>query len=440
MRNVVLVIAVVAAALVAAAPSWAASTVLVTSNANAGPGTLRAAVEKANGDAGVRTILIRPGLGTITLTEPVVYTGGQDLTLDGSGETVSGAGGDTTAPANRTWGGGLFVSNSAADLTLLRTRFTDSFNNGVAVLVPGGATGAVSVRLLDVRISGSQFHGLFVDGQSSSGYNTDDEPHASCSDPHPFDSAASVEVRIQSSTITGSGDLDPGYDDSLATGCPRDFDGLRVDDGGEGGIDATLLASSFDGNLADGVELDESGNGNVVTSVVGSSFDENGDSGATIDGITDPDDGFDIDEAGEGSVDARLVNARVRSNLDEGLDFDEAGAGSVELRLVNTRSTDNTDENVKVDEEDAGDVVVTMTNVVIANSEDEEGVQLTETGDGNVDVRVVNTSSTGNDKESFQVDQEDAGAGIARFVNVTFDSMPKVSASGVTVIPASLAS
>ena len=59
------------------------------------------------------------------------------------------------------------------------------------------------------------------------------------------------------------------------------------------------------GNLADGVELDEMDDGDVVARARHSHFDHNGDAGSTIDGLTDLDDGFDIDETGPGDLDVR---------------------------------------------------------------------------------------------------------------------------------------
>ena len=78
-----------------AAPALAASksVVKVTSAANAGPGSFREAVETANGDDRIKRIRFDKSL-FVGLTESVVYTGEQNLEIDGKGSTLSGAGGD----------------------------------------------------------------------------------------------------------------------------------------------------------------------------------------------------------------------------------------------------------------------------------------------------------------------------------------------------------
>lgn len=294
----------------------------------------------------------------------------------------------------------------------------DSFNNGLAVFVPAEAYDEVKVSLWDVVVSGAQFHGVFVDGQSSSGYNTDDVPHPNCTDPHPVDSAASIRVVIKHTDIVDNGVLAATFDDSTATGCPRDFDGLRVDDGGEGGIHATLSHSHFDGNLADGVELDEMGDGSVSAWVRHSRLELNGASGETIDGLTDLDDGLDIDETDAGDILTRIVRSEINRNLDEGLDLDEADAGSVILQMVQTEASENEDENVKVTQlqneaADEGTIIASFRSVDVNDSVDGDGIKLEcfdngsdENLVGTIFAAVQNSTVTGNNSDDIQLEAD----------------------------------
>jgi hypothetical protein len=267
-----------------------------------------AAVGAANGDPSITEIVFAPN-AVIELTDEVRYTGAQDLTLVGRGATLSGA---TVIADTDTWGSGLFVSQSGGDLTVERLTFADSFNNGLAVFLPEGS-GTVEIVLDQVTVTDAQFHGVLIDGQATTGYNTDDFIHPDCVDPHPTNSGTSIDITVDRSVITGAGQL-VGYDISQATGCPQDFDGLRVDQGGDGDLIADLDRSTFDGNLADGVELDEKGDGSVDATVDRSTFNDNGDTVAidcTVEEfcgddlgqeIEDLDDGFDIDEEDAGDL------------------------------------------------------------------------------------------------------------------------------------------
>lgn len=402
-----LVAALFGSAIVAGAGTAGAATSKVTSSADSGPGSFRAAVEAANTDPSINKIKFMPGLVVELLTE-VAYSGAQDLKINGRGSTVSGATGD--AAANTTWDSGLFVSESAADLELSNISFVDSFNNGVAVFLPSSG-GTMKLKLRNVRISGAQYHGLLVDGQSSSGYNTDDVIHPNCTDPHPVDSGVTILVDIKNATVVDSGDLAPSFDTSIATGCPQDFDGVRVDQGGPGDIEAEVKNAHFDDNLADGMELDETGDGSVYAEVKNSTFEGNGETVPPSDrpDLTDLDDGLDIDEADAGDIIAEVKNTSLSGNFDEGLDLDEAGDGDVEVEVKNSIADGNMDEGLKVDEEDDGNLVIEIKNTSSSGSSDDDGVSLGETGDGDIEAEIKNSDFDGNDGDGLNIGQEDAG-------------------------------
>jgi hypothetical protein len=406
--------------------SSSSSSLRVTSDADSGPGSFRAAVEAANLDQAIDTISFEQGLH-VELLDEVVFTGQQDLTIAGRNSTISGA---AAAPDTDTWDSGLFVATGGGDLEIGRLTFEDSFNNGIAVFLPAGS-GDVEIDLTRVIVRGAQFHGVLIDGQSTTGYNTDDVVHFACSDPYPVDSGSSIRLDVVRTEITGAGQLAGGYDISLLTGCPQDFDGLRVDQGAEGDITGSIVRSSFDENLADGVELDEKGDGGVDVVVARTSFVSNG---ATVeiectaeylaspeylaaadpeacdagDFLADLDDGFDIDEEDAGDLVADVSRVSADANSDEGLDFDEAGEGDIVVTVRRVDAIGNTDEAFKASEEDGGDVIVNIARSTF-DTVDNDGVQVEEEGAGSVDVVIVRTTVTGRDGDGVRIDEADAG-------------------------------
>lgn len=467
-------------AVAVAQPATAAS-VTVTNGNDSGDGSFRAAVEAANGDAAVDTITFRGGI-EVDLDSAVVFTGGQDLTIDGKDAVVSGA----TVPVDTdTWDSGLFVATGGGDLTLSRIGFADSFNNGVAVFLPDGGDD-VTITLDRVTVTNTQFHGVLIDGQSTTGYNTDDIVHLGCTDPYAVDSNSSIELDVSRTTITGAGQLTDGYDTSLLTGCPQDFDGLRVDQGGEGDITGTLSRGAFDVNLADGVELDEKGDGGVDVVVERTTFNANGATEgvectqAYLDALdlADPDedfdrcdvteapdfellfdldDGFDIDEEDAGDLVAHVSRSEVSGNNDEGLDFDEAGdgdlvaiaeritaisnndeafktseegEGSVIASLSRSTLVDGSDDATTFEEADGGDVVVTVERSTITGH-DGDGVKAEELGDGSLTVTIDRSTASGQtDGDGANLTEEDDGTAT---VTVTRSSMNGNDDDGVDV-------
>lgn len=404
-------------------------TVRVSSSADSGEGSFRAAIEAANGDPEIDRIVFRSGVDVL-LESPVEYTGDQHLSLLGRDNVISGD--PAAAAANPTFDGGLFVSRSGADLSMRRLTFAGSFNNGLAVFLPADA-GDMTIEMNRVTVADSKFHGIFVDGQSTTGYNSDDVPHPGCTDPHPVDSAGSITIKLKNGAVIGNGTLAGGFDDSTATGCPRDFDGVRVDDGADGGIHAEFSRMAFDGNLADGVELDETGDGGVGAIVTRSTFDANGNSGETVDGLEDLDDGFDIDEVGPGDIWVSIARSSMSNNFDEGLDLDEAGEGSVDVQIHTVVADGNEDEGVKVDEEDDGDLSVGMGRTSSSNSLSQDGVDLTEEGDGNLWLVVDRSVIVGNDNNGIAAEQADAGEGgiLVKRSDLTGNGEEPIDAEGI---------
>jgi hypothetical protein len=248
-------------------------------------------------------------------------------------------------------------------------------------------------------------------------YNTDDEPHAACLDPHPYDSAAGIRLVVNRSAIIDNGRLPLTYDDSTATGCPRDFDGVRVDDGGAGGVSASVTRTVVTGNLADGVEYDERDAGHVISYAAFSTFSANGESGTTGDGLEDLDDGFDIDEAGDGNLVATFYRVDVEDNRDEGLDLDEEGKGDAKLRVTRVNANRNEDQGVKIDESNDGSLTASIYRSTVNDSLSQDGIEFTEEDDGDLDARIWRSTVTGNDDAGVKGEQQPTGSGTLRIVN-----------------------
>jgi hypothetical protein len=277
---------------------------------NDGKETVSAFTSYANGQA--NTILVK-NVANIALASPVTYTSGRNLTLVGQGTTIRPvAGSEQDYDLFRATGGG--------NLNFSNLTVRDGAT-ALEVNVPAARTGLLSVVLTQVHLTGNGRFGLEIDDQIGD------------ADGLGADSPASISLVMALCNVTGNG----------FTEGDSDLDGVRIDEGGEGGIVAVISACHIDGNGADGLELDERGNGDSRLTATNSTFNNNGPNDPE-----DTDDGIDLDEDGAGSIWAKLVNASINGNFDEGLTLNSARSVSVEL--INVLANDNTDEGIKVDE------------------------------------------------------------------------------------------
>ena len=346
------------------------STVTVTDAGDAGLGTLRAAIEAANGDSSIDAIVIDDSVGDIEIITPLEYTGGQPLSIDGGGITIEpNVAGDFD----------LLISSGGANLSLSNMTVQDGAI-GISVPVPADAEGVVSVSLTNVNVIDNKLFGLFVDDQTN---NSD----------------ASIRLDVADSSFTGNG-----------TG-GSDNDALRVDEGGLGNIVAHVTDSHFDDNGGDGFELDEKGDGGITLTVARSTFNDNGD--------FDPDDledGMDLDEADAGSLHVTIVDSTFNGNFDEGLDLDEEQDGNVWVSLLRVDANDNEDEGIKIDEKfddddigSAGNLFVSLVDVEASRSKSQEGIAITEEGAGNFTAILRGVIANDNDKEGIELVEEGPG-------------------------------
>jgi len=431
-----------------AAPALAAP-LMVTSTADSGDGSLRAALEAASAATEPQQVIIATHDGPIQIESTLTYSGMAPLTLIGTGQTI-GSAEDVTLLAV-TMGADMSISNLTFEgpggySIEARSELGATAGKGIFVDVRDDQEGTVVLELVNVTVTGTAGHGVHVsdctladDCGGGSGGAGEGSP-------------ASIELSLVNVTVE-------------ATAYGRfDADGLRVDERGPGDILFGALGSRFAGVGADGVELDEGQDGDVIVTVVTSEFIENGgycdpdllaaympeedegefEEGAVMeDAIPGPitgspddgcferevdlyddgsveayefgidvDDGFDIDEAGPGGMSVTVVDSLMLGNLDEGYDFDEEDAGDIVVTFQQTLAADNTDDGYKMSEEGDGDVIGTVLN---AEASDNGGVGFVfeEEDGGDVDVVVVNVMTNGNDdgELGLEVVQEDDGEG-----------------------------
>ncbi|MEL7298820.1 MAG: hypothetical protein AAFM92_00415 [Pseudomonadota bacterium] len=419
---------------------------LAASVASAGGHAMDAADLQAALDAGGTVIVTGPVASDTTLT----YSGTDPLTIVGGGNTITMSanadilaiteGADVTITGLALVGPGGFSIENRGDMD-------GPAGKGLFVRVPEDATGTVSVSLTDVSVAGVANHGIHVsdcslaDACGGGGGGAGEG------------SAASISLAIAGVTV-----------DAAGTGA-FDADGLRVDERGAGSILFTAANSTFTNVGADGIELDEGQEGDVIVTAVGLNAVTNGnycdpailntflpdpaegefEAGAFAEADVPPavtgspddtcierevdlhddgsveefafgldlDDGFDIDEAGPGSIHAAFILGDITGNLDEGLDFDEEDAGDIRL-YVNALSADgNTDDAIKFTEEGPGDGIVEIVASRVTGNGG-PGLVFEEADEGDLIASVTDVDAQGNDDGETGVEavQEDDGAGF----------------------------
>ena len=323
--------------------SAVAKTVTVSASGDSGLNTFRAAIDKASKDKLVDSINFQPGLTPVELKTPVIYTGTQTLVIDGGGATVSQKGSEN-----------LLIANGGGDLHLFNISFTKALRSGIVVNVPAGSLPREQTVLLNnVILRDNGWYGLHFDDQSGG-------------DGAGSDSSSSLRLFVIDSTVTNNNN--PALSPSSS-----DKDGIRVDEGGIGGVTTIIVRSALDKNAAEGIEIDETGTGDVIVNVSKSSFDDNG---AQPQKLSDLEDGLDIDEAGPGSIRVNIAESTISGNRDEGLDLDEADDGEIYLSAVEVEASGNADENMKVTQLGDGSITALFRAVTAKNSKYGDGVKL----------------------------------------------------------------
>lgn len=359
------------------------------------------------------TIIVQ---GRIVLDAPLVYTGDNDLTLLGRGARIVGPFAEIDAPTpsaarvgEPTVGDALQIFG-APDLAIEGVRFEGQTGHGIYFEVYAEATGTVGIDLTGVDFRGQGLSALwFEDQENAAG---------------PIESDASVSLSLERVSVRGTGFAD-GPSDICALndedlGCEwADFDGMRINEGGLGDIAMDFRNVDFRGNAGDGIEFDETDAGAVLGAVTNGSFDDNG---SQPQFPVDLEDGFDIDEAGDGGIRLAMERVSINGNIDEGLDLDEEGNGDVELSLVRVNAIGNQDDNVKVSEDadledvgpagDTGGVFFSFTQLRANGALDGDGVALEGFGAGRVVGTIERSQIRRNADDGLQAEQAAGGPGV----------------------------
>lgn len=436
------------ALLLAASPALS-ETLMVTTFDASGDGSLQAALDTAAASVERTTILVSDAAGTLTTETGLTYNGPSALAIFGNGLTVASPNNVTLLSAIGTdelhldgirfEGPGGFSITERGDLD-------GTAGKGIFLDVADDAAGDIDLILSGVSVSGVAGHGVHVsdctladDCGGGGGGAGEGSP-------------ASINVRLNNVLIqnVGHGRFDA--------------DGLRVDERGEGDITLTAMDVTVQGVGADGIELDEGQEGDVTVEMISGNFIDNGaycdpalleafmpavpeaefdEGNMTADAIPGPiteapdnsciervvdlyddgtveeyefaidlDDGFDIDEAGPGSLFGSFTGGEMSGNLDEGYDFDEEDAGDIEVVFTGFAAYGNTDDGIKLSEADDGNVFLVAT-AIEATGNGGVGIVAEEEDAGNLSMVLVGITTIGNDGGELGVEgvQEDAGEG-----------------------------
>jgi hypothetical protein len=354
------------------------SKVFVSNSDDAGPGSFRDAVDQANGNPAITRIQFLGGVSTIALQQTVLFTGAQGLTIDGNGATLDG-----TAAV-----GPAFLATGGDDLAVWNLTVRNARAEGIAVEIPGSANGTFHLSLFKVDIINNLGHGVLVTDRENPG-----TPDRDGSD-------ASVDVSVVNSRF-----INNGYS-------VFDRDGLHVNEGGDGDLIITIKHSLARDNAADGIDASERGSGDVRVDMFGSHVIGNG-------GFGLPEDGFKIDEAGDGSIVGNVFLSSANNNFEEGFDFNENHAGDLRVDMQQVEANGNREEGIDYEEDDnfagGGDIVTTMVHITAngngAGDTDDPGLKIREQGVGNLDVTLNHVEVSNNLVGGIQI-REDAGGNL----------------------------
>lgn len=408
-----------------------AAPIQVTNGNDSGEGSMRAALNAvAEGKA---DSVIVTSKDDIMINSTLTYTGQAPIAIYGNGQIIKTAkntdllavsqGADLNISGLKFEGPGGFSIQNRGDLT-------GEAGKGIFVNLRDNQTGNLTVTLNDVEVSGVAYHGIHIsdcDIAKDCGAGAGGEGGGS---------PASIAVNAYNLNI-----YNVGYG-------RVDGDGLRVDERNEGDILFTAHNSRFNKVGADGVELDEGQNGDVIVNVSNVDFSNNGgycqkdllqpllpspveaefkDGEMSADKVPaeitgsaddkcferevdlyasgsveayefgiDFDDGFDIDEAGNGSIKTILYSSTIHNNLDEGLDFDEEGEGDIEITVIDSAASGNTDDGFKMTEEENGNLTALISSSH-ADKNGGKGIVLEAKGAGKVAALIENSTTANND-------------------------------------------
>ena len=271
------------------------------------------------------------------------------------------------------------MADGGGDLSLSDLTIEGAPSYGLLVDVPDDRTGVQRVDLDRVTVRNSRLHGVLINDQAF--YLTDPDSTSDAG------STASLAVSVSGSLFEENGNG------------AVDYDGFRINEGGDGSIDATVKHTTSTGNGADGLELDERGAGDASFSLQHTSLVNNG-----FLSTEDPDDGIDVDEAGPGSIIARFNNVDVSNNSEQGVDLNENGEGDLRVTMSQVTGSGNGQEGIEFEEDDdvagGGNLVADLKNVTTNGNgillDGDAGLKLREKGAGDLIATVAQATALNN--------------------------------------------
>ncbi|MCC7002953.1 MAG: hypothetical protein IT357_12420 [Gemmatimonadaceae bacterium] len=314
----------------AAAVAVRPRTLLVTESGDAGPGTLRDALDEASADPTVTRIRIDPVVFSITPNTPLTFTGTQALTIEGGQISVFG---HYTPDA-------LFDLRVRSAITITDMWILHSQGIGVRVVVPEDATGTVRVTMHRVGLAGHRGHGVLVNDLPE--YLTDPNTASITGAP------ASLRVEVTGSFFgqigQGGFDLDGSPLPAIA-----DADAIRINEGGDGNAVVILRSLQVAQAGNDGVHVDERGNGNIDFRFETSTVIESGWATPTL-----PGNGVRLLETGAGTLTSNVTDVTTNTSAAQAFGYSESGLGNLTANFTLTNVSLHAEDAVVLVEDAVG--------------------------------------------------------------------------------------
>ncbi|MBX7112268.1 MAG: hypothetical protein K1X87_10550 [Dehalococcoidia bacterium] len=453
-----------------------AATAFVTSSADSGPGTFRAAIEAANASSSVNLIVLTNTL-PVQLTSQVTYTGNQDLVIQGnsvlSNRVIQGNGYGGNAVAEGC--DALFRSSGGArNLTFQSVTFQNTYCSAVVIYASDSSQTTRTVTLTKTIIQHADGYGLeMYEGGSPAATswvltmtNSHVEDTALCFGDgvavyeHGWggiratitgssssnnggtgldleeEDDGDISLTATMSSFNGNGEVDPesvstaGADDdstlvgALADSGPTaqccDYDGINVDENDLGRVTIVLqTVVQASGNAGHGINVHENYDGDISFTASGVIANDN------------CNDGIHVREYGNGSLSAQLVNVTTAENWDDGTDIDENGNGNLRVQATASSANSNGDDGYDLDEGCDGSATFVFT-VVSANNNDDDGIDLSEEQNGAFNATLAGSFVQGNGDYGIEAYAENETGLLNWGGSIVLGG---IYASGVTVIP-----
>lgn len=478
-----------------ALPLAAQEVFVVTTTAEHGEGSLRAALAAASAQAAPAQVVIFAD-GEIAISETLHYAGRAPLAIFGNATRITATQDITLFSA--TGGGDLYLRNLAFDGPGgwgMEQRSTAEPGRGIHVVLPPDRSGLFSLELESLQVTGTAGHGIHVtDCAACPAAEAAQEPGAE--EDAASGAQAEVEAGAQAEVQAGAALPGAGAAASLAlrfdavevrgTGRGRfGTAGVLVEEHGPGDLSVVLNTARIAENGGTGLSLREAGEGGLILRSFGSAFEMNGDFCASeqlvpflpdpaqasfepgMKSLKDlpapvaatPEDacfarevrrhedgsvasyrfavlgggGVHVVETGPGSLDAVMERAGVIGNLGTGLDLGESGPGDLRSTLIGSFARDSGGDAYRQAESGAGGLFAALVGAV-AEGNDGRGLVFTEAEAGALEVQGYRLRSQYNMAEGAGVLALQGGAGVG-IVNLRQSQIAdRVEGQGVEVV------